>query len=299
LLESYRRWLTEDHGLSTRTADKNGHNVRSWLDWLGDRAHRKSLSNLSVADIDAYLALRLPGLRRATRGGVCQGLRSFLRYLHTSGLIGQDLSHVVRGPILYKFDEIPRAFTEEQVKSLLEAARGDLRPVGLRDYAALILLAKYGLRGGEVTRLCLDDIDWRGERIRIRHSKSGKESFLPLLAPVGETLLQYLRFGRPRTTDREIFVRSRAPHQPFSSASALGSMIGRRLARLGIDVKGRHGTHAFRFARALSLLRASVPLKTIGDLLGHRTTSSTQAYLRLPTNELRAISLELPKKGVR
>ena len=158
----------------------------------------------------------------------------------------------------------------------------------------LLMLATYGMRAGEVMRLRLEDIDWRAERIRVRQSKTRIESFLPLVAPVAEAVLNYLELGRPQTHHREVFLRARAPRGPLSTVSSLATIIRRRLQEAAIVVNGRHGSHAFRFARALSLLRASVPLKWIGDVLGHVTASSTQTYLRLATDDLRALSLEVP-----
>jgi site-specific recombinase XerD len=292
--EGYGRWLVEVQGFSKPTLDKNGDAARLFLGWLGNRADRESLRHLCVSDLDAYLAWRMPGLRRATRLGVVHCLRSFLRYLHAEGLIPQDLSQAVSGPILYRFDEIPRAFTAAQVEAMLAVTRNDRSPVGLRDYAILMLLATYGLRAGEVTRLRLDGIDWRAERLRFRQSKSGGEFLLPLVAPVGEALLAYLERGRPKTDAREVFLRANAPHSPLRWGGSLYSIIQRRRKQAGIEVKGRRGSHAFRYARAASLLRASVPLKAIGDLLGHHSAESTEVYLRLATDDLRAISLELP-----
>ncbi len=239
--------------------------------------------------------MALPGLRRATRYGVCQCLRSFLRYLKLAGLIPRDLSSAVCGPIHYQFEEIPRAFREAQVEKLLAVTRQDRRPAGLRDYAILMLLATYGLRAGEIVRLQLEDIDWRSERLRVRQSKTGVESWLPLMAPVGEALLEYLQDGRPKTAWREVFLRVHAPIGPFKRGGSVNSsVISCRLQQAGIKTNGRHGSHAFRFARAARLLDAAVPLKTIGDLLGHQSASSTAIYLRLPTEALRGISLELP-----
>jgi len=294
MCEGYGRWLTEVRGLSQETLRKNGSEARVFLRWLGERADRGTLAKLSVSDIDAYLEWRMEGLRRATRYGVTACLRSFLRYLKFAGLIPRDLSPTVSGPILYKFEEIPRAFTEQQVENLLEATRCDRSPTGRRDYAILMLLATYGLRAGEVARLRLEDIDWRGERLRVRQSKTGVESVLPLVAPVGEALLEYLQNGRPETDVREVFLRVPAPLGPFARGGSIDGVINKRLKQAGIKVTGRHGSHAFRFARAASLLRASVPLKSIGDLLGHCTASSTAVYLRLPTDGLRAICLEIP-----
>jgi integrase/recombinase XerD len=157
------------------------------------------------------------------------------------------------------------------------------------------MLAIYGLRSGEVVGLRLEDIDWRGERLRVSRSKTRTQSTLPLVAPVAQALLKYLK-GRPKTEFRQVFLRSRARIQPLSNVSSLNSIIGVRMKEAGIEVDGRHGSHAFRFARALTLLRASVSLKVIGDLLGHRRAASTEVYLRLQTEDLRAISLDVPGK---
>jgi len=296
LCEGYGRWLTEVNGLSRSTLRKNVDAARLFLHWLKERGVPKTLRCLNVSDLDAYSAWRMPKLRRATRHGVSSCLRSFLRYLRIEEFIPRDLAQSVSGPVLYQFDDIPRALSEEQVEVLLRTARRDRSAAGIRDYAILLLLAIYGLRAGEVVGLRLDDIDWREERFRVRQSKSGKESFLPLVSCVGEAVLKYLKKGRPHAESRDVFLCLRAPYRPFLNGSSLHTVIGRRLKQAGIEVKGRHGSHAFRFARAESLLRAKVPLKSIGDLLGHRSSASTEIYLRLATDDLRAISMDLPGK---
>jgi len=144
--------------------------------------------------------------------------------------------------------------------------------------------------------LRLTDIDWRAETLQIRQSKTGVESRLPLVAPVAQALLKYLRHGRLKVSIPHVFLRSRAPIQPLSHVSALNGIIDRRINEAGLTVVGRHGAHAFRFARALSLLQAAVPMKAIGDVLGHRTVASAEIYLRLDTADLRSISLNLPGK---
>ena len=292
--DGYAQWLVDVQGLSAATLCKNGDAARVFLQWLNENAGMRSLRRLSIKDIDAYLAWRLPDLRRATRVGVCSCLRSFLRYLHSAKRINRDLAAAVSSPSLYQFEDIPRAFTEPQIEAVLETARRDRSPAGIRDYAMLLMLATYGLRSGEVLRLRLEDIQWREERFRVRQSKTGVESFLPLMPAVGEALVNYLKDGRPQTERREVFLRVRAPFGPLAGPASFATVIRRRLQESGIEVEGRHGAHAFRFARALSLLRASVSEKWIGDLLGHRSSSSTQTYLRLATEDLRALSLEVP-----
>ncbi len=294
LVEGYGRWLTDEHGLSEGTLKKNSEDAQRFLSWL-ESSGRSTLMDLSVADIDSYLAWRLAPLRRATRCRICNGLRSFLRYLHYEQLTSRDLAPAVTGPHVCRFEEIPRALSESQVRTVLRCTRRDRRPIGLRDYAMLLLLATYGLRAGEVLHLRLEDIDWREERLRIRHSKTGYETFLPLVAPVGEALLAYLQKGRPKTTLRQVFLQAIAPYQDFKAGGSLRTIIQYRLQKAGVKPKGHQGAHAFRFARAHSLLCASVERKIIGDLLGHRDPASTAVYLKLVTEDLRAVSLDLPK----
>ncbi len=290
----YRHWLHELHGLSPETLAKNGYAAQVFLRWLGERAWPEPLRRLTVADLDAFLAWRNRGLRRATRAGVSQGLRSFLRYLYGAGCLAQDLAPHVLPASRYRLETLPAALSVSQVERLLEVTRADRRPSGRRDYAILLLLKTYGLRAGEVVRLRLQDIDWRHDRLHIQQSKTRAALWLPLLPAVGEALLDYLRHGRPATSRREVFLRCHAPAGPFARGSSLHAVLRRRLEQAGITVAGRHGPHALRYARAVALLRAGVPLKAIGDLLGHRSAASTEIYLKLATEDLRAVALEVP-----
>jgi integrase len=196
-------------------------------------------------------------------------------------------------PTLYALESIPSALSPKQIDAALRTCREDRSPKGRRDYAILMLLAMYGLRAGEVVRLRLDDIDWRTDRLHIRHSKTGSHSMLPLLPAVGAALLAYLRRGRPRTDVREVFVRAHAPYKGFDSGSTLYTPIRRRLDQAGVQGVGKRGPHAFRHARAVSLLRSGVSPKIIGDVLGHRSAASTTPYLKLATEELRDVALEI------
>ncbi len=295
LRDGYRTWLTELRGLSELTFTKNWDTAGRFVEWLGDRANAEGVHGLTVPDVDAFLAWRMVKLRRATRAGVCQGLRSFLRYLHGAGQLERDLAACVTSPSRYWNEPIPCAFTPEQVETLLASARRDRSAIGRRDYAILLLLARYGLRAGEIVRLRLEDIDWRRERFRIEQSKSGRETCLPLLPEPGEALLDYLRHARPPTPSRAVFICHKPPFGPFSRGTCLGGVVARQRRRCGLVLPGRHGCHAFRYARAVSLLRAAVPLAAIGDLLGHRSTTSTDVYLKLADEDLREVGLELPE----
>jgi integrase/recombinase XerD len=146
--------------------------------------------------------MRAAGLRRSSLKDLAERLRSLMRFLNRTGRVAVDLAPRIIGPVLYVYESIPSALSAEQISAVLKNTRKDRSPMGYRDYAVLLLLSIYGLRDGEITRLRLEDIDWRAETLHIRHSKTGANSQLPLMAEVGEALLSYLRRGRPQTDAR-------------------------------------------------------------------------------------------------
>jgi site-specific recombinase XerD len=294
LLTEYRRCERERRALAPATMYGQVHEALRFLHWLPEREISGCLAKLTITDIDRYMKWRATGYARPTVKLACVNMRRFLRFLQVSGWVKRDLAAGLMGPTLYRFEGIPSVIRPEQTRAILDDARKDHSEQGLRNYAMLLLLVTYGLRAGEICRLQLGDVDWRDQRLWIRHSKTGRRSCLPLTPSVGQAILDYVRRGRPRCKDREIFIRMRGPRGAFASNTALYSMLRRQLARLGIRLSGKRGSHVFRHARAAALLRAGVPVKTIGDLLGHRSASSTAVYLKLDHRELRNVALSIP-----
>jgi integrase/recombinase XerD len=295
VVQGYDKWMQELRGLAVATRLQRTTLALRFLNALGPRGDQDGLMELNVRDVDAYVQQHCNGLRRRSIKDYTSDLRVFLRYLHGSSQTASDLSATVIGPRIYDHEDIPSALRPEEVKKVLEVAGQDLSPTGRRDYAMLMLLATYGLRSGEVVALCLEDLDWKKEVLCVRHSKTGAHSELPLLREPGEAVLRYLKNGRPKSEHREVFLRAHAPYRPFKrSGAGLYSAIQYRLAAAGVIPSGKKGPHAFRHARAVSLLRAAVPLKIVGDVLGHRCVHSTGVYLKLATEDLRAIGLEIP-----
>jgi site-specific recombinase XerD len=294
--DQYQTWLREERGLAIASVDALLWEARNFCAWLVKHSNATGFADLTVRDVDIYMDMRARGLTRKSLKDVAERLRSLLKHLHRTGRIAVDLSQHVIAPLLYAYEGIPSALSPDQISIILEFVRKDRSPMGLRDYAILQLLATYGLRSGEISHLRLEDIDWRAESFHIRHSKTGAHSQLPLFEPVGEALINYLRYGRPKTDVREIFVRTRAPYVPMVR---IYSEVRRRIEAASITLNGKRGPHIFRHARAVSLLRASVSRKVIGDVLGHRSMESTIPYLKLATEDLRAIALEIPGQEVR
>jgi site-specific recombinase XerD len=294
VVQEYDSWLRDLRGLAPPTRMKRVSFALQFLTALGSRGTRETLPGLSIQQIDVFLQQRCVNLARASIEDWTGCLRDFLRYLHGNGQIAANLSGNVIGPQIYEYEHTPLALTPEEVKDVLATVRRDLSPTGRRDYALLMLLATYGLRGSEIVALRLEDIDWKKELLRIRHSKTGAYSELPLLRAPGEAVLKYLEKARPRSIHRQIFLRVHAPYRPFAMASSLGGLISARLMAAGVTRPGNKGARAFRHARAVSLLRAAVPLKSIGDLLGHKSVRSTAVYLKLATDDLRQVGLDVP-----
>ena len=293
--DQYQTWLREERGLAKASVDALLWEARNFCAWLVKHSNVR-FADLTVRDVDIYMDMRARGLKRKSLKDVAERLRSLLKHLHRTGRIAVDLSQHIVAPLLYAYEGIPSALSSDQISTVLEFVRKDRSPMGLRDHAILQLLAVYGLRAGEIIRLRLEDVDWRGDVLHIRRSKTGDHSRLPLFETVGEALIDYLRHGRPETDVREIFVRTRAPYVPMVR---IYNEVSRRIEAAGITLSGKRGPHIFRHARAVSLLRASVPRKLIGDVLGHRSTESTIPYLKLATEDLRAIALEIPGQEVR
>ncbi len=291
ICNEYETWLHEERGLARPSIDAFLWEARHFLAWQLERCGVEGLMDLSIGDIDRYMDLRALKLTRCSLKSVAERLRSLLRYLHRTGHIATDQSPHIIAPLLYAYEGVPSILGRVQIAAVLETARTDKTPAGLRDHAILQILATYGLRAGEIRNLRIEDIDWRTEAIRVRHGKTQSCSFLPLMDPVGEAVLAYLRSGRPATDAREIFIRTRAPYRKLEK---LYSLVRRRLRHAGIKPPGKCGPHIFRHARAVEMLRASVPQKVIGDLLVHRSTASTVPYLKLATEDLRAIALDVP-----
>ena len=295
ICDEYETWLREERGLARPSIAALIWEARHFLAWQLGRCGAESLMELNVGDIDLYMDLRAPKLTRKSLKDVAERLRSLLRHLHRTGRTAIDLAPHVIAPLLYAYEGVPSILDRHQIAAVLENVRKDTTPVGLRDHAILQLLATYGLRSSEVRNLRLDDIDWRAESIRVRHTKTRACSLLPLMEPVGEAVLAYLRCGRPETDAREIFIRTRAPYRQLR---LLHSTVSRRLRAAGVEPPGKCGPHIFRHARAVEMLRASVPQKVIGDQLGHRSAEATAPYLKLATEDLRAIALDVPRSEV-
>jgi site-specific recombinase XerD len=225
---------------------------------------------------------------------VAIALRSFLRFLFLRRHVPVDLSHAVPRVRQWRLASVPRHLPPEDVERILRTC--DLSSAtGRRDHAILLLLARLGLRASEIRTLELGDLHWRAGEIVVR-GKGLVRDRLPLLPDVGEAIARYLRKDRPPAPCRQVFLCRKAPHRGFSHPSSVSTLVARAFARAGLD-PAVHGAHVLRHSLATAMLRRGASLAEIGEVLRHRSATTTEIYAKLDFGALRDVALPWPAAG--
>jgi integrase/recombinase XerD len=293
-LQAYERYLREERVLAQAT-------IINYVPFIGrflkDRfsAGPVKLSSIGARDIVRFVQRQVRHLHRKRAKLLTSALRSFLQYARYRGEIRLDLATAVPCVANWSMPAIPRGIAPDQVRQLLSRIDRSTA-VGRRDYAIVLLLARLGLRSGEVASLELEDIDWEAGCLSV-HGKRGRRSQLPLPQDVGEAIATYLRHARPRCDSRRVFLRAKAPIRGFATQCAVGTIVRHALRRAGIEAP-TNGAHQFRHGLATEMLRQGASLTQIGELLGHQSPETTKIYAKVDLEALRALALRWPG-GVR
>jgi site-specific recombinase XerD len=286
VLDGYRRYMLSERGVKERTVAGYEPDARVFLSQR-EGLEGLGLERLTAADVGAFLARECPLRTVAGARSLVVVLRSLLRYLHVAGLIELPLEWAVPGVADLRDRSLPRGLAPAVVRKLL-ASCDRRRTVGRRDYAILLLLARLGLRAGEVAAITLEDVDWRRGELLI-HGKGGRDDVLPLPCDLGEALVSYLR-RRPESDSRTLFLKVLAPAGPVSGAVVCG-VVHDACVRAGIPPVG---PHRLRHTAATGMLRAGASLAEIGQVLRHRERKTTAIYARVDRTALRALARPWP-----
>lgn len=294
MLDDYASYLVRERALAPST-------VRTYVTDAG----------LLLAELSGPAGLELEGLSSSTVSGfvlrasrrhqeappgtaktlstLATSLRSLLRFLHVEGRTPLDLTSAVPSVAAWRFRSLPRALDPVQVTLLLESCN-QATPIGRRDFAILTLLARLGLRSGEVAHLRLDDMDWRAGEM-IVHGKGTRVDRLPIPRDVGQAITSYLKMGRPRAgACRRLFLRARAPKEGLSS-DAIGMIVRVACDRAGLP---RVGAHQLRHAMATNMLAHGAPLSEIGQVLRHVRPATTAIYAKVDRDRLQGLARPWP-----
>jgi len=294
LLGDYGRFLTQERGLGQASLDNYLPTARRLL---GNAFGAKpiQLDRLTVRDVNRFILREKSAYSPKRVQLTTSGLRSFLGFLYLRGQLGAPLAASVPTVATWRLSELPQFLEPGQVHQILHSCNRRT-PCGRRDYAALLLLARLGLRAGEVTHLSLEDINWSHGEVLIR-GKSAREDRLPLPPDVGHALAAYLQKDRPACSCRRLFIRMKAPHVGFSSSVAVCDIVRRALSRARLQ-PGHKGAHLLRHSLATQMLRGGASLTQIGQILRHQLPQTTEIYAKVDLTSLRALAQRWPG-GVR
>jgi len=286
----FSQYLIDDRGLNPATVAWYVFETRTFLSACFGKGSI-SLDELSSRDVAQYV---LDCARSRSPRGVQRSitaLRGFLRFLQQRGDIATNLAGSVPRVANWSGGGLPKYLPASEVELLLESCKGQTDE-GRRNRAILLLLARLGLRAGEVVHLNLDDIDWDAGELRIR-GKGGRQDRLPMPADVGKALATYIRYVRPSCLSRRVFIRLNAPHQGLAGASNIAYVVRWALRRAGLRPSFT-GSHLLRHSLATRMLRGGASLTEIGKILRHQLPSTTAIYAKVDLAALRALAKPWP-----
>jgi site-specific recombinase XerD len=293
VLFEFQCFLRRDRGLCEATITRVSPIVSAFL---AERfpSGGPNFQQLSANDIAEFVQRQAQRISTKSAPTVVTALRSFLKYLFCRGTIDTNLAACVPVIATWALSDVPKYLPADQIQRVLDACERDSAG-GRRDYAILLLLARLGLRAGEVVALTLDDIDWEAGTITVR-GKGKSVAQMPLPLDAGAALADYIGRDRPLCSTRRVFIRKNAPLTGFANSIAISSLADRALTKAGVKSAYR-GSHLFRPSLATEMLKQGASLAEIGGLLRHRRPDTTAIYAKVDLVSLRSIALPWPGGG--
>jgi site-specific recombinase XerD len=286
MIADFKAWLRKHRGASEATIRLYARDAADMLAELGSDP-----ADWGAADVRGYFMECACECRRGTVEKITTSLRAVLRYLAVEGRCRAGLDSAVPAYAHWQLADMPRYLSAEQVNRLIAACDGDTG-ARRRDRAIVLLLARLGLRAGDVAQLRLADIEWEAGSLRVT-GKSRYEVRLPLPQDVGDAIAGYLECRPSHPSDR-VFLRTIAPCRPFENGDGISSLVKRLMKRAGI-VTPVKGAHVLRHTAATEMLRHGVPLEKIGLVLRHRGVDTTATYAKADVALLKQVAQPWPE----
>jgi site-specific recombinase XerD len=249
-------------------------------------------SQIGPEHVASYITNRAAKLPITCRRDPVTPLRAFLRYMTGEGLLSASLACAIPRIRQWKHASLPVALSPEDLAKVL-AVPHQRTAKDLRNRAILLLLARLGLRAGEVRHMCLEDLDWRRGNLLVRAGKNHRERILPLPEDVGEALIGYLQHGRPAYEGRTIFLSLDPPYRPLVTSTPISMLARQAIKSAGVSI-ARPGAHVFRHTVATHMVCRGATFKSVSDVLGHRTLGVTGIYAKLDLASLAKVALPWP-----
>jgi integrase/recombinase XerD len=291
----YVDYLRDQRGLAKNSISVYAPYINHFLNALEKKCGSVCAQRLDALTVQDYLLDCIRGRSSEYSRLLATALRSFFSFLHLSGETTADLSPCVPMARRWSQATVPTFLSPEEVERVLSAP-DRATPSGRRDYAVLLLLARLGLRAGEVVALELGDIRWRTAEIVVRGKGRVIES-LPLLSDIGKALCLYLRKDRGCSSSRRVFLRTYAPHVGLTGPAAVGHIVRWAIARAGVHRRSRGAAHLFRHSLATRMIRNGASMAEISQVLRHRSQDSTAIYAKVAFEALRGVARPWPAAG--
>lgn len=282
----FAQYLIQERGLSQATII----NYLSLVRYFISKHFGKSsilLDKLCTSDISKFIISYSKSSSIKRSKWMSTALRGFFRFLYQRGEITTHLAESVPSVANWHLSTLPKSLEKGQVDKLLQSCDQNTT-IGQRDYTILLLLARLGLRAGEVAGMMLDDINWEAGEFIIR-GKGSRRDLLPIPKDVGKALATYLSKGRPHCSTRKVFIRMKAPHQGFSSSVAICNIVERALKRAGL-CPARKGAHLLRHSLAIQMINKGASLNEVGEILRHSSPTTTEIYTKVDIEALRKLA---------
>jgi integrase/recombinase XerD len=290
----YHEYLRVERGLCATTMQTYLGFFRQFLtERLGDAG--ASIGTVGAVDISAFVRQHAHAASPGRAKMMVTALRAMCRFFFQEGETRVDLGPAVPTVPDWRLARLPRSMAADDVERLLSACNSHTT-TGRRDRAILLLLARLGLRAGEVIALELGDLDWRAGEMTVRGKKGLRHDRFPLLADVGDALATYLRCDRPPSSTRRVFLCMRAPRRGFARPGTVSTIVRRALDRAGLHPPVR-GAHLLRHSLATTMLQHGASFVEIGEVLRHRAASSTEIYAKVDLARLRLVVQPWPGTG--
>lgn len=288
LLMSFWQWMRDQRGSADGTLSNYGRPIRELI-----RLIDEDPSKLTARFLRQFVMERSHQVGWAAANHCTTGLRMFLRFLIADGRCSAGLLGAIPKLAHWRLSSLPRVLAPADVERII-ASCDISSPVGMRDRAILLLLARLGLRAGDIVQLRLQDIDWKEATVQVC-GKGRRQTQLPLSQEVGQAVVDYMQHGRPATCNDELFLRSRAPFRGLRSHCAVSVLVDTAMCRAGVAKPARGAAHLLRHSVASSMLRQGASLQEIADLLRHRSVETTQIYAKVDVTSLRQIAQPWPE----
>lgn len=252
-----------------------------------------SIKDISLASVLAFIC-SIDGTKPSVIPFHISGLRCFIKYAFEKNHLPFDFSRKLPKYKLVREAKLPSVYSKEDIQKLLAAVER-ASSVGKRNYAVILIAARLGLRAFDIARLQFNNLHWDTSTLKITQSKTGKEIELPLLPDVGNAIIDYLKYGRPKSNESYLFLKERPPYVHFTTSGPITHIVQRAFIKAGIDIKNKKfGPHALRHTLAFRMLEASTILPVISEVLGHESSESAKYYLRIDLKSMQQCVLDVP-----